>query len=85
MATVHTSGAEAAHDLLAVLANVREGVESVIEQDHWPVAVLKQPLACGPGRTLRECIALAAAYEETPGDVPAPDADVAKDVQAGID
>lgn len=41
MATVHMSEAEVARDLHAVLANVQQGIEVVIEQDHRPVAVLK--------------------------------------------
>lgn len=32
---------EVARDLHAVLAKVQEGVEIVIEQDRWPVAVLR--------------------------------------------
>ena len=41
MATVHMSEAEVARDLHAVLAQVKQGVEIVIEQDHRPVAVIR--------------------------------------------
>jgi antitoxin (DNA-binding transcriptional repressor) of toxin-antitoxin stability system len=84
MAAVHMSEADVARDLHAVLAKVQQGVEVVIEQDHRPVAVLMPPQG-SPGRKLSECIALAKAYEETLGYAPVPDADFAKDVQAGID
>lgn len=41
MATVHMTEAEVARDLHAALAQVQQGVEIVIEQDHRPVAVLR--------------------------------------------
>ena len=85
MATVRMSEADLARDLHAVLAKVRQGVEVVIEQDHRPVAVLKPSESARPGRKLSECIAMAKAYEEKLGYAPVPDADFAKDVQAGID
>jgi len=85
MATVHMSEAEVARDLHAVLAQVQQAIEIVIEQDHRPVAVLKPPQSAGPGRKLSECIALAKAYEEKLGCAPVMDADFAADVQAGID
>ncbi len=85
MATVHMSEAELARDLHAALAQVQQGVEIVIEQDHRPVAVLKPSASTRPGRKLSECIALARAYEEKPGYAPVPDDDFASDVQAGID
>ena len=47
--------------------------------------MLKPSQSGGPGRKLRECIALAKAYEEKLRYAPVPDADFAKDVQAGID
>lgn len=83
MAQVHISEAELARDVHAVLEQVRNGVEVVIEQDHRPVAVMKTPLE--PGRSIEECIALARAYEERLGYAPVPDPDFAKDVQAAID
>ncbi len=79
------SEAKVARDLHAVLAQVQEGTEVVIEQDHRPVAVLRPSTDGSPGRKLSECIALARAYEEKLGYAPIPDADFAKDVQAGID
>ena len=85
MATVHMSEAEVARDLHAVLAKVKQGVEVVIEQDHRPIAVLKPSQSGSPGRKLRECIALAKAYEEKLRYAPIPDADFAKDAQAGIE
>jgi hypothetical protein len=85
MATVHMSEVEVARDLHAVLDNVRQDVEIVIEQDHRPVAVLKSSVPTRPGRKLSECIALAKAYEANLGHAPLPDADFAKDVEAGID
>src|SRR5712692_6489754 len=51
--TVHMTEAELARDLHRVLEKVRQGVEVVIEEDHRPVAVIKEPLlrghACGAG------------------------------------
>jgi antitoxin (DNA-binding transcriptional repressor) of toxin-antitoxin stability system len=85
MSTIRMSEAEVARDLHAVLARVQQGVEVVIEQDHRPVAVLRPPESAGPGRKLRECIALAKAYEERLGYAPIPDGDFGGDVQAGID
>jgi hypothetical protein len=85
MTTVHMSEAEVARDLHSVLAKVKQGVEIVIEQDHRPIAVLRPSGFGSPGRTLKECIALAKAYEERLSHAPIPDAEFAKDVQAGID
>ncbi len=77
MATVRITEAELVRDIHAVLAQVQEGVEVIVERRHRPVAVIKTPQ--GPGRKIAECIALALGY------APAPDADFAKDVQAAID
>ena len=90
MATVHMSEAEVARDLHAVLVQVRDGVEVIIEENHRPIAVLKasdpgQSDSRRPGRKLSECIALAMAYEAKLGTAPIPDDDFAKDVEAGID
>ena len=82
MATVRITEAELARDIHAVLIQVQEGVEVIVEQDHRPVAVIKTPQ--GPGRKISECIALARAYEEKLGYAPVPDSDFAKDVQAAI-
>jgi len=83
MATVRITEAELVRDIHAVLSQVQEGVEVIVEQRHRPVAVIKAPQ--GPGRKIAECIALAKAYEEKLGYAPAPDPDFAKDVQAAID
>ena len=83
MATVRITEAELARDIHAVLTQVQEGIEVIVEQDHRPVALIKTPQ--GPGRKLSECIALAKAYETKLGYAPVPDADFAGDVQAAID
>lgn len=79
-----------ARELHAVLVQVRDGVEVIIEENHRPIAVLKasdpgQSDSRRPGRKLSECIALAMAYEAKLGTAPIPDDDFAKDVEAGID
>jgi antitoxin (DNA-binding transcriptional repressor) of toxin-antitoxin stability system len=83
VATVRITEAELARNIHAVLAQVQEGVEVIVEQNHRPVAIIKTPQ--GPGRKISECIALAKAYEEKLGYEPVPDADFAQDVQAAID
>lgn len=67
MATLHMSEPKWARDLDAVLAKVQQGFEIVIEKNRRPVAVLKLSPSVGPGRTIRECIALVEAYEEKLG------------------
>ena len=48
MAVVHMSEAELARDLHAVLAQVQQGVEVIIErEDHRPVAVISSPHRSG--------------------------------------
>jgi hypothetical protein len=77
MATVRVTEAELARDLHAILAQVQEGVEVIVEQDYRTVAVIKAP--AGPGRKISECIAL------MPADSTATiDPDFAKDVEAAI-
>jgi antitoxin (DNA-binding transcriptional repressor) of toxin-antitoxin stability system len=83
LATVRITEAELASNIHAVVAQVQQGVEVIVEQDHRPVAVIKTPQV--PGRKISECIALAKAYEKKLGYAPVPDADFAKDVQAAID
>ena len=83
MATVRITEAELARDIHAVLAQVQEGVEVIVEHDHRPVAVIETPQ--GPGRKISECIALAKAYEVKLGYAPVPDADYARDVQAAVE
>ena len=77
MATVRITEAELARDIHAVLAQVQEGIEVIVEQNHRPVAVIRTPQ--GPGRKISECIAL------MPADSMATiDPDFAKDVEAAI-
>ena len=83
MATLRITEAELARDIHAVLAQVQQGVEVIVEQDHRPVAIIKTPQA--PGRRISECIALAKDYEDKLGYAPVPDPDFARDVQAAID
>jgi antitoxin (DNA-binding transcriptional repressor) of toxin-antitoxin stability system len=78
MATVRMSEAELARDLHAVLAQVQQGVEVVIEQDHRPVAIIRSPIA--KRRLLSECIAMA----EARGTTAIPDEGFMKDVQEGV-
>jgi antitoxin (DNA-binding transcriptional repressor) of toxin-antitoxin stability system len=78
VATLRITEAELAHDVHAVLANVQEGVEVIVEQDHRPVATIRAPLS--RGRLLSESIALAAAR----GTVATPDEGFMKDVEEGI-
>lgn len=85
MATIHMTTSELARDLESVLAQVKHGLEVVIEQDNRAIAVLKAPTPSGRGRKLSECIALAKAYEAQFDSPPTPDEDFAKDVLAGIE
>lgn len=57
--TLRITEAELARDVHAVLAKVQEGVEVIVEQDHRPVAAIRQPFP--KGRLLSESIALAEA------------------------
>ena len=63
MAQVHMPEDEVARDLHDVLANVQQGEEVVVEQNHRPVAVIRSPIP--RGRLLSECIALAEARAST--------------------
>jgi antitoxin (DNA-binding transcriptional repressor) of toxin-antitoxin stability system len=47
MTAVRITEAELARDIHAVLAQVQEGVEVIVEQDHRPVAVIKTPHRSG--------------------------------------
>jgi antitoxin (DNA-binding transcriptional repressor) of toxin-antitoxin stability system len=80
---MHITDAELARDTQGVLDNVQRGAEVIVERGHRPVARIA-PVA-GPGRPIDECIAAAKLYEERLGYAPTPDADFARDVQAGID
>lgn len=80
MAALHISEAELARDLHAVLEQVRQGGEVVVEQDHKPVAVIK-PAPPAPGRLLSESIAIARQREKEGGAPAVLDPDFADDVQ----
>jgi hypothetical protein len=84
MATVRITEAELARNVRAVLEKIERGNEVIIErEDHRPLAVMKQ--AQPVGRDIRECIALAKAYEEKLGHAPLPDAEFATDVRVFVD
>ena len=65
MATTHITEAELARDLHAILEQIRQGGEVVVEQDHRPVAIMKP--AEQPGRLLSESIAIARQREKERG------------------
>lgn len=73
---IHISEAEAANDFASLLARVRAGVEVIIEQNAYPVAVLR-PIAARAGRLLSESIALAEAH----GSTTTLDEDFARDLE----
>ena len=78
MAVVHMSEAEVVKDIASVLAQVRQGVEVVVEQDHRAVAVIKpsQPV----GRMISDVIADLQAR----GSGVTMDEDFAHDIEEGI-
>jgi len=78
MAVVHMSEAEVVKDIASVLAQVRQGVEVVVEQDHRPVAVIKSPIVAG--RKISEVISAL----EASGANAVIDEDFARDVEAGV-
>ena len=59
MAQLHMTEAEVTTNFAAVLEQVRQGAEIVIEQGYRTVAILS-PVK-GPGRPIDECIAIAKA------------------------
>jgi len=79
MATIHVSEAEAARDLVRLLARVRAGAEVVIESDKQPAAVIRP--AAPPRRSISESIALAEAWTKELGYKPTVDSDFAADVK----
>ena len=79
MATLHITEADLAKDVHAVLEQVKQGGEVVIEQDNRPVAVIK-PAGDGP-RTLSESIARAKKREEERGYRVVLDPDFAEDME----
>jgi antitoxin (DNA-binding transcriptional repressor) of toxin-antitoxin stability system len=78
MAVLHISEAELARDLHAVLEQVRQGGEVVVEQDNRPVAIMKP--ATAKARTMSEIIAAM----EAAGACGIVDEDFARDVEEGI-
>jgi antitoxin (DNA-binding transcriptional repressor) of toxin-antitoxin stability system len=79
MEPLRVSEADAVRDLAAILRRVQAGAEVVIERDAQPMAVIRA--AAPAGRTISECIALAAAHEKESGEAPALDPDFAADVE----
>ncbi len=80
MAVLHVSEAELARDLHAILEQVRQGGEVVVEQDQLPVAIMK-PMPQQPGRLLSESIAIAKQRENERGHAAVLDPDFADDVE----
>jgi hypothetical protein len=78
IAVVHVTEAEVVKDIAAVLAQGRQGIEVVIEQDHRAVAVIKpsQPV----GRMISEVLADLKSH----GSNAAMDEDFARDIEEGI-
>ncbi len=69
---------EVSNNFAAVLENIRNGVEVVVEQDHRPVALISSPKRSG--RPISECIASARAS----GSPVTLDGGFAHDVEEGI-
>jgi antitoxin (DNA-binding transcriptional repressor) of toxin-antitoxin stability system len=79
MAQVHMTEAELARDLHAVLEQVRQGVEIVVDRNDQPVAVIKPPQPVR--RTLSDLIRLADQREQERGYAVTLDPDYAADVE----
>ena len=60
MAELHMTEAEVARDFAAVLEEIQQGAEVIVERNAQPVAVIKLPQF--RGRSIDECIALAKAH-----------------------
>jgi antitoxin (DNA-binding transcriptional repressor) of toxin-antitoxin stability system len=78
MATIRITEAELARDIHAVLAQVQEGLEVIVEQDHRPVAVIRSPHRSG--RPISEILRKARERNSTV----TLDADFGKDLEAII-
>ena len=78
MAQVHMTQAEVTNDFAAVIEKLKEGAEVVVEQDHRPVAIIRQPKRSG--RSISECIASAKAS----GSKVTLDGGFAADVEEGM-
>jgi antitoxin (DNA-binding transcriptional repressor) of toxin-antitoxin stability system len=70
---------EVSSNFAAVLENIRNGVEVVVEQNHRPVALIRSPKRSG--RPISECIASAKAS----GSKVTLDGGFAHDVEEGIE
>lgn len=79
MAQVHMTEAELARDLHAVLEQVRQGAEIVVDRNDQPVAVIKPPQPVR--RTLSDLIRLAEQREKERGYAVTLDPDYAADVE----
>ena len=80
MATLHITEAELARDVHAVLEQVKQGGEVVIEQDSRPVAII-QSAPPPAGRLVSESIAIARQREKERGYAVVLDPDFAEDVE----
>jgi antitoxin (DNA-binding transcriptional repressor) of toxin-antitoxin stability system len=78
MATVHMTDLEVSNNFDAVLENIRNGVEVVVEQDHRPVALISS--LAPQGRLLSDALAIA----EARGSTVTLDEGFMKDVEEGI-
>jgi hypothetical protein len=80
MAVIHISEADAARDFAGLMAQVRLGVEVVIENEACAVAVVRPAVPTGPGRLLSEVIAAA----ESHGSLALLDGDFAHDLEEAV-
>jgi antitoxin (DNA-binding transcriptional repressor) of toxin-antitoxin stability system len=78
MAVVHMTEAEVVKDIAGVLAQVRQGVEVVVEQDHRAIAVIK------PSRPAGRMISEVIADLKARGSNAVMDEDFARDIEEGI-
>lgn len=78
MAVLHMTEAEVVKDIAAVLAQVRQGVEVVVEQDHRAVAVIK------PSKPVGRMISEVLADLRRRGSDATMDEDFARDIEEGI-
>ena len=78
MDVVHMTEAEVVKDIAAVLAQVRRGVEVVVEQDHRAVAVIK------PSPPVGRMISEVVADLKQRGSNATMDEDFARDIGEGV-
>ena len=79
MDVIRISEVEAASDLAALMARVREGADAIIENGERAVAILHaaEPMR----RSISDCIALVKAHEEETGKAAVLDPDFAEDAE----